>query len=553
MKGVIMRKSILFISVVMLLFSSLSAITEDGDNLPPGAIVLTLPVEGDAYAIMPINDTDWYKIPAMSAGDTLIAYTTLTGSSNLNAKLWLWGPITDLTYITSNSFIIDSPEIEIMLRGSGDYYLRVAEFNNYPNEINPPTTKKNTHGENDSNVRDNTGSYNLFVRVKYNHDDNLPLSLEATNQAGFVELSWIEPPHERYLTGYHIYRNGEVITEDVVPVGTSFYHDTNVFVGSEYNYFMTCVYDYPQEFPPHSTTATIIYFNIDTPLWADDFEGHPDFTIDLQNWIQYDIDGGSTYNIGDVEFENAGDPMSYIVFNPATTTPPMTDILPYSGDKFLASFASSEGENNDWIITPRIIIGTRTLVSFYARSYSSQYDLEKFKVKLSLGGEQVEDFIFSLSQGQSHLIAPAEWTPFLFNVSTLSGLAVRFAIQCISSDAFIFMIDDFRIDSTDDAVDNENVEIILQLNTLNQNYPNPFNPETSISFTLKDGGYVSLDIYNIKGQKVKNLLNEHREAGNYNVIWNGTDDNNRSVASGVYLYKMKSGRFSSTKKMILLK
>ena len=115
------------------------------------------------------------------------------------------------------------------------------------------------------------------------------------------------------------------------------------------------------------------------------------------------------------------------------------------------------------------------------------------------------------------------------------------------------MIDNFRIDSTDDGVDNENVENIPQVNALAQNYPNPFNPETSIAFSMKEAGNVTVDVYNVKGQKVKTLLNEYRSAGNHNVVWNGRDDNNKQVASGVYLYKMRNGKFSSTKKMILMK
>lgn len=103
------------------------------------------------------------------------------------------------------------------------------------------------------------------------------------------------------------------------------------------------------------------------------------------------------------------------------------------------------------------------------------------------------------------------------------------------------------------ATDNLDAEVTTPLTYLINNYPNPFNPETTISFNLKDSGVVRLEIYNIKGQKVRTLLNEHKEAGNHNIIWNGTDDHNRKVASGVYLYKMRNGRFSSTKKMILMK
>jgi len=85
------------------------------------------------------------------------------------------------------------------------------------------------------------------------------------------------------------------------------------------------------------------------------------------------------------------------------------------------------------------------------------------------------------------------------------------------------------------------------------NYPNPFNPETTISYNVKNNEHVSIAIYNIKGQKIKTLVNEQQETGQHSVVWNGKDDDNRRVASGIYLYRMKSGTYSSTKKMILMK
>lgn len=85
------------------------------------------------------------------------------------------------------------------------------------------------------------------------------------------------------------------------------------------------------------------------------------------------------------------------------------------------------------------------------------------------------------------------------------------------------------------------------------NYPNPFNPNTTIRFSLKDNAPVSVEIYNHKGQKIKTLVNEAKEAGTHSATWNGTDENGLSVASGIYYFKMNSGKFSSTKKMILMK
>jgi hypothetical protein len=85
------------------------------------------------------------------------------------------------------------------------------------------------------------------------------------------------------------------------------------------------------------------------------------------------------------------------------------------------------------------------------------------------------------------------------------------------------------------------------------NYPNPFNPETKIIFNLPEEGNVKLDIYNIKGQKVKTLLDCHMSPGRSEMIWNGRDDNRKRVSSGVYFYKLQTPSKSYVKKCMLLK
>jgi subtilisin family serine protease len=84
-------------------------------------------------------------------------------------------------------------------------------------------------------------------------------------------------------------------------------------------------------------------------------------------------------------------------------------------------------------------------------------------------------------------------------------------------------------------------------------YPNPFNPQTTLSFNLKEAGDVNLEIFNQKGQKVRSLVNSSMDAGEHRVVWNGTDDNGRAVSSGLYFYRLKSGKYSSTRKMIMMK
>jgi hypothetical protein len=88
---------------------------------------------------------------------------------------------------------------------------------------------------------------------------------------------------------------------------------------------------------------------------------------------------------------------------------------------------------------------------------------------------------------------------------------------------------------------------------LNGNYPNPFNPNTSISFSLKNRDFVSIEIYNILGQRVKTLVASEMNPGMHTITWMGKDNNGRNVSSGVYFYKMKAGKYSHTKKMILMK
>jgi predicted outer membrane repeat protein len=85
------------------------------------------------------------------------------------------------------------------------------------------------------------------------------------------------------------------------------------------------------------------------------------------------------------------------------------------------------------------------------------------------------------------------------------------------------------------------------------NYPNPFNPETKILFSIPEESNVELSIYNIKGQKVKQLVSDLLSPDQYSVVWNSKDDNGKVVSSGIYFYKLKAKNKEIIKKMLLLK
>ncbi len=102
-------------------------------------------------------------------------------------------------------------------------------------------------------------------------------------------------------------------------------------------------------------------------------------------------------------------------------------------------------------------------------------------------------------------------------------------------------------------IDDDNVVLIPAQFSLEQNFPNPFNPLTGIEFTVPSKSRVNIRIYNILGKKIITLTDEIYEAGVHSVTWDGTDAFGNKVSSGIYLYKMNAGNFSSTKKMILVK
>jgi len=101
---------------------------------------------------------------------------------------------------------------------------------------------------------------------------------------------------------------------------------------------------------------------------------------------------------------------------------------------------------------------------------------------------------------------------------------------------------------TGNITDVENIDGVPSEFSLSQNYPNPFNPSTAINFSIAEKGFVTLKVFNLLGQEVALLVNEEKAAGHYNVNFNASQ-----LASGMYVYRLQTENFTSTKKMILMK
>ena len=94
---------------------------------------------------------------------------------------------------------------------------------------------------------------------------------------------------------------------------------------------------------------------------------------------------------------------------------------------------------------------------------------------------------------------------------------------------------------------------IPEVYALHQNYPNPFNPVTNLSYDLPEDAMVNITIFDMMGRIVNNLVNENQSAGYKSLQWNATNNVGHPISAGVYIYTIRAGSFTQTKKMILLK
>jgi hypothetical protein len=99
----------------------------------------------------------------------------------------------------------------------------------------------------------------------------------------------------------------------------------------------------------------------------------------------------------------------------------------------------------------------------------------------------------------------------------------------------------------------ENQEVLPLSFELKQNYPNPFNPSTKIVYQIPETGMVTLEIYNALGERIRTLINNVQEAGEYEIIWDGKGHSGNNLSSGVYFYRLVSGSNVQVMKMMLIR
>jgi hypothetical protein len=176
----------------------------------------------------------------------------------------------------------------------------------------------------------------------------------------------------------------------------------------------------------------------------DDFEEHEDFAINSPGevgWNYRDLDGQKTYYWQNYSFKNSSERMAFMVFNPSQASPAMdgfNSLKPYSGSKYLASFASINTETNDMLISPRLNYVDNFTVSFQAKSYSGT-DPDTFRVGYSTTDSEQDSFTWL---GEPQTGDYAAWHEYSYEIP---GGATYVTINNIAEDGFVFMVDDVKI------------------------------------------------------------------------------------------------------------
>ena len=275
--------------------------------------------------------------------------------------------------------------------------------------------------------------------------------------------------------------------------------------------------------------------NSQVTIWEESFEDYEDFDIEILGAYQWDLDESLTYGALNFDFENEEYVGTAIVFNSSA----MTDADPSdpqdrtiwnarTGEKGLYMIAATSLLNDDYIITPRIDLTSVNAAqfSFWAKSLTEDYGLERFHVLLSTTSSNYFDFTVELSDGE--LQAPLEYTEYSYDLSDYEGQMVYLAIHYVAQDSFVFQMDDFLVQGNILGIEDN------LFNNFNHYITNN-NLVMSASSSLEN-----IELYNLLGQEVfsKSLSNTNETI------------NISSLDTGIYIAKVSIQEKSKSFKIV---
>ena len=146
------------------------------------------------------------------------------------------------------------------------------------------------------------------------------------------------------------------------------------------------------------------------------------------------------------------------------------------------------------------------------------------------------------SYTDSDILVPIQYSKFTYKVKAFD---INGNYSGYSNEDYIY---GYKINKTNEGTEEEKIDQLPDEFSLSQNYPNPFNPSTEITYKILEDDFVNITVYNTIGQEVVVLVNQYQAAGEHIIQFNA-----ENLPSGIYIYKLKSGRFIDVKKMILTK
>jgi len=198
-----------------------------------------------------------------------------------------------------------------------------------------------------------------------------------------------------------------------------------------------------------------------------------------------------------------------------------------------------------------ILLYNDTSVPVELTDFSSSITLNNVTLNWQTATE-TNNYGFQIERQEAKKSRIEDWKNIGFvngNVTTTEPQAYYFVDKNLETGKYLYRLKQTDFDGSFEYSNTIEVEISIPTRfSLNQNFPNPFNPSTTIKYSLKDEGRVSLKIFNSLGEEVRTLVNEIKPAGNYEVEFNASE-----LPSGIYIYSIQAGEYISSKKMILLK
>lgn len=411
------------------------------------------------------------------------------------------------------------------------------------------------------------------------------------------------------LLGYNVYRDGEKINESLI-TGENEYIDYDVLFGVEYGYTVTAVYEEGESGRSNKVKAVVIPEDtIKGQLaWVEEnnrYEGHVDFYDDEDRLIYVQITPAPAA------------PQTSIAVVYSHNPSVLTNIPNPSALGCYYSFTADDGGLFSGTVTFRIQMPNVPNDIWFRRGGGTwqtiphTYDYEAadytFEVQINFDDMRSDTVEFASDKGGSHTL-PVELSSFAASLTANYLVKLRWVSETetnmlgynvyksstddldnskqinravigaantsvtknytftdedvLLNEAYYYWLQLVDLDLTNTFVGPIFVEVreddtpeLPELETkLIGAYPNPFNMSTAIRFVIADEEPVSLTVYDLRGRRVRTIINkEELSAGTYSLIWDGYNDNRRPAASGVYFYRMKTESFDESKKLLLLK